>query len=130
MKSVIERLTAVADHNGDMMYAEPDIIAAATVALELAGGGLLAVCESDDADSSWTEVAVFHFHCGPATKDGVAVGPALYDRVFHGGGPAGSLRELRHTYWGEADNAGYIFYPNGKLIVDAIAKLRRWFDLD
>jgi hypothetical protein len=73
-------------------------------------------------------IAVFSFSSGPATKDGVEVGPVLYDSVFHGSGSVG-LRELRHTYWGIADNAGYIHYPNATLIIDALTQLRRWFDL-
>lgn len=126
-KSVIGRLTAIADHNGDPAYAEPEIRSVAAHAIELAGGGLLAVC--DEVPHS-VEFAVFRFAMGPATKDGVEVEPALFHRVFHGDGPSGSLRELRHTFWGEPDNSGYIFYPNGALIADAFAKLKRWFDCD
>jgi hypothetical protein len=51
----------------------------------------------------------------------------LWEQVFRGCGPSGSLRELRHTWWGEN---GYIYYVNGELITDAFAKLRQWFDLD
>jgi hypothetical protein len=131
VKSVIERLTAVIDHNGSTVYAEPEIRAVSTHALELAGHGLLAVCEDSEIEgSSWIEFAVFGFASGPATKDGVEVGPAYYERVFYGGGPSGVLRELRHTYWGNGDGGGYIFYPRGALITDALAKLQRWFDLD
>lgn len=55
---------------------------------------------------------------------------AKYEVVFHGRGTSDPLRELRHTYWGEADNAGYIFYPHAKLITDAFRVLGRWFDCD
>jgi hypothetical protein len=133
MISVIERLTALTDHNGDPVYAEPDIRRVATHAIELVGSpnqqncnGLLAVCE----DGIHVEFSVFRFASGPATIDGVVVEPATYEVVFYGGGPSSSLRELRHTYWGQADNGGYIFYPNAKLITAAFAALRRWFDCD
>lgn len=49
--------------------------------------------------------------------------------VFYGEGPGGkrgeSLRECRHTYWGES---GYIFYPDGKLITAALATLAEFYD--
>lgn len=107
------------NHNGEMGYAEPDIREKATEVHELEGKGLLAVL----VDGIHVSFAVFDWESGPAS-DG---GPAYYRVVFHGEGPSDSLRELRHTYWG--DN-GYIFYPNGKLIADAFAKLGRWFDCD
>lgn len=44
---------------------------------------------------------------------------------FHGNGPSGSLKECRHTYWGEA---GYIFYPNGKVISLAFKELSKYFN--
>lgn len=125
MKSVIDRLTVVLDHNGDPTYAEPEIRAVATHLIELRPG-LLAVIEED----IHVEVALFRWAGGPATKDGIEVEPAYYERVFHGGGPSGSLRELRHTYWGEPNNSGYIFYPNGALICAAFQHLKRWFDCD
>lgn len=129
MKSVIERLTPVIDHKNDPVYAEPEIRKVATRVVDLPGG-LLAVCEPDDPDDTWTEVALFSFSMGPATENGVEVEPAMFEHVFHGGGPAKVLRELRHTYWGEPNNNGYIFYPHGKLIAAAFEALKEWFDCD
>jgi hypothetical protein len=48
--------------------------------------------------------------------------------IFHGEGPSGSLRECRHTWWGEDDNDGYIFYPSGQIICSAFIKLSEFFD--
>lgn len=45
--------------------------------------------------------------------------------LFHGSGPTGSLRECRHTYWGED---GYIFYPNGPIISAAFKVLAEFYD--
>ena len=138
MKSVPERLTPIVDHNGDPVYAEPEIGKVATRVIDLfprdgmSPHGLLAACEPESGDphDAWTEVALFEWAGGPATKDGVEVEPSTFTRVFHGGGPARILRELRHTYWGEPNNAGYIFYPNGKLICAAFEALKEWFDCD
>lgn len=129
-KSVLDRLTAVPDHNDEPVYEEPAIRSVATHVIALAGGGLLAVCEPQGTEGTWTEFAVFRFASGPATVNGVEVSPACYEPVFHGSGPAGFLREMRHTYWGEPSNSGYIFYPPGALIADAFVKLKRWFDCD
>lgn len=123
MKELIERLQPIKDDQGDDVYEDAKIRAAAEV-IELAGGGLLAVSE----DGIHVSFVVFRFSSGPATRDGIVVSGAEWERVFHGSGPSGALRELRHTCWGEKDNGGYIFYPNGKLIADAFAKLERWFD--
>lgn len=57
-------------------------------------------------------------------------GVSHFERLFHGSGPSGYLRELRHTFWGEPDNGGYIFYPSAKLIADAFRVLGEWFDCD
>jgi len=46
--------------------------------------------------------------------------------LMHGEGPAGFLRECRHTYWGED---GYIFYPNKKHIDAAMQWLSKYYDL-
>lgn len=48
-----------------------------------------------------------------------------YEIVASGDGVAGSLREPRHTWFG--DN-GYIFYVNPKLLTWAFKQLERWFD--
>lgn len=92
--------------------------------------GLLAVSEDDGAIS----FVVFSWHSGPSTRDGVIVDGEKMEHVFHGRGYSGSLRELRHTYWGDTDHAtggdGYIHLPNGRLITNALAALREWFDLD
>lgn len=88
--------------------------------------GLLAV----DDDDGHVSFVVFEFNSGPSTRAGVEVDGVKMERVLHGRGFSGALRELRHTYWGESSNAGYIYYLNGKLIANALAALREWFDLD
>lgn len=118
-------LTPIIDHNDNPVYAEPDIRRIATRVIDLPRG-LLAV----RIEGIHVEVVLFELSGGPMTRNGIEVDPATYNRVFHGSGPSGSLRELRHTYWGEPDNSGYIFYPNGKLIAAAFEALKEWFDCD
>ena len=50
----------------------------------------------------------------------------MMECVFQGSGPSGSLRECRHTWWG--DDEGYVFYPPGKLIAQAFQELSVFFD--
>ena len=128
MSDIYESIATEPDdeHDGDVVWPEEAIRAAAGEVIELAGDGLLAVHDDDGAVS----FAVFQWQQGPATKDGKIVDGTKYRHVFHGRGFAGSLRELRHTYWGEQPDSNYIFYPRGDLIADAFAKLRRWFDCD
>ena len=114
------------DH--DPVYIEREIRSVAHVVEKLEGNGLLAVRYS--ANGVGIDFAVFDLACGPSTgPSGAVVDPeTYYEHVFHGSGTGDPLREMRHTYWGEANNSGYIFYPDGKLIADAFKKLARWFD--
>lgn len=61
------------------------------------------------------------------SSDGNGV-DTTWECIAHGEGFAESLRELRHTWWGEPDNAGYMFYPPMLAIAEAMAILRKWFD--
>jgi hypothetical protein len=124
--SFLDRLTAERDETGSdsTVYDLAQIRATSPRCIDLeVGDGLLAV---DDRELS-VSFAVFQFACGSATQNGVEVSGAKMSLVFHGEGPSGALRELRHTYWGED---GYIFYPNGELISKAFVALREWFDCD
>lgn len=128
MTDLIDRLATTTAANPAMgpLYADDELRKHATIVIDLEGRGLLAVLEDDIHISfvvaSWAE--------GPSIENGVEVGPNLYERVFHGSGPSGALRELRHTFWGESENSGYIFYPSAKLITDAFKQLQRWFDCE
>ncbi len=127
----MNRLTAEseADFGGcdGKVYDLAQIRATAARCIDLdASGGLLAV---DDRDVI-VSFALFRFHSGPATRNGAEVSGAKMSVVFHGSGPSGALRELRHTYWGEPENSGYIYYVNGELITKAFAALEEWFDCD
>lgn len=54
-----------------------------------------------------------------------------YDAVAHGMGfssPSGSVREPRHTWFG--DENGYVYYVNPALLAWAFSVLGRWFDYD
>jgi hypothetical protein len=123
MAEMFDLLKPEKDHNDDPIYSGKHIRELATVVVNLEGQGLLAVLE----DGIHISFAVFRWEQGSASGDPP---DEWYQRVFHGSGPSGSLRELRHTYWGETDNSGYIFYAPGKLIADAFKQLERWFDVD
>lgn len=98
-RELFERLTPIIDHKDDPVYRDADIRAAATHVINLDGRDLIAVLERQVAVS----FVVFAF-----SQSNVDGSDTLYERVFHGNGFSGSLRELRHTFWGEADNAGYL----------------------
>jgi hypothetical protein len=126
MKELFYQLTPVPDHNGDPTYADEEVRCKSTTVIELCmhngrPGGLLCVRE-DDIHVSFV-VLTF-------ASSTVEDAQTMWRRVFHGSGPSGALRELRHTYWGEVDNSGYIFYPNARLITEAFHHLNRWFDCD
>ncbi len=108
----------------EMLYLGSHICDVATEVIAL-DGGLLAVRQEDIHVS----FVVFRRECGESyvTDQYEPRTPAYYSVLFHGDGPSGSLRELRHTTWGES---GYIYYPNGLLISDAFKHLARWFDCD
>jgi len=128
VKDLLDRLTAEDESavNGcdGKVYDLVGIRATARRCIDLTGSGLLAV---DDGVDHHVSFAVFRFHSGPSTRNGVIVDGEKMSVVFHGSGPSGALRELRHTYWGEN---GYIFYPHGALIASAFAALKEWFDCD
>jgi hypothetical protein len=48
--------------------------------------------------------------------------------LMWGEGPSENLRECRHTYWGDEENSGYIFYPSGPLITAVFERLSAFFD--
>ena len=123
---MIEHLTTVREDNR-IAYRDADIRAHATEVHDLGQNGLLAVLIQDEL---WVSFAVFSFESGPSTVENDVIEGILWNRVFHGSGPTGVLRELRHTYWGEPDNSGYIFYPSATLITMAFEKLKTWFDCE
>ncbi len=84
--------------------------------VKLTGKGWLVLKRETDL---WLKFAVLEFHSSDE-KDQVTT-----TCLFHGEGTLGSLRECRHTYWGES---GYLFYPNGPLITAALQQLSEFFD--
>lgn len=116
-------------HDDEIVYRYADIVEKSSTVFALPANGLLAVSADflerpgGKDDGERISFVVFDFHASDVNGS-----DAEYQVVFHGEGFGGPLRELRHTYWGEADNSGYIFYPNGKLISAAFKILSRWFD--
>lgn len=47
------------------------------------------------------------------------------EELFHGDGPTGSLKELRHTYFA---NEGYIFYLPMEATIKALTILQEYFN--
>lgn len=123
--SSLPRYAAFGDDDTEV-YREGDIRVHATEVVEIpdsssATEGLLAVY----VDGINVSFALFQWH------DAVSSAPRdenRYRMLFQGDGTGGSLREMRHAYWGEANNAGYIFYTPRKLICEALIALGKWFD--
>ena|SRR5258708_25253720 len=76
----------------------------------------------NNIDEFWFKFAILSFHSSEFNGDNT-----ILTMVFHGEGPTGSLRECRHTYWGEE---GYMFYLKKDTIVSALEKLSEYYDLD
>lgn len=130
---------------GELLYAEPEIRAKATHVVPLlpcyppsaldpykdrSPRGLLAVLETPGSDH--VSFVVVEWVSGPVDLANLTPRlerqmEALYQPLFHGEGPSGTLRELRHTHWGHADD-GYLHEPNGALIAAAFEALKPWFD--
>lgn len=79
-----------------------------------------------DDRTDWICFAVLADVGGYSAEDGSIITEGSC--IFYGEGPSGNLRECRHTYWGEEDNHGYIFYLDGRLITAAFRRLSEFFD--
>jgi hypothetical protein len=90
--------------------------------LEPITGGFIVL----NIDGIWVNFAVLNDMGGTIAADGSTL--MEVGCVFWGDGPSGNLRECRHTFWGEEDNGGYIFYPSGLLIAAAFKRLSEFFD--
>ncbi len=103
------------DHCNDPLYSLDDIKKTYEV-IELKGNGYLVLNKND----IFLNFAVMSFVSSNLDDSDTKV--AI---VFHGSGPSDNLRECRHTWWGKD---GYIFYPNGPMIMDAFKHLAKYFD--
>lgn len=87
-------------------------------------GGWLILQRAKDHGGLWLRFAVLDFFQSEMNGQN-----ELATCLFFGDGPGGkageSLRECRHTYWGED---GYIFYPDGPLIAAAFEALSEFYD--
>lgn len=106
------------DYDGDTVYCIED--QDTDEIIDLPRHGKLLICN----EGITVYFAVLDWQSGQSS-DGT---PDTYRMVFHGSGPSAGLRECRHTWWGEPDNAGYIFYPTFDVIEAALRELRRWFE--
>lgn len=112
---MIDWLESVVNHNKDG-FVYPLEAAKKFEIIDLCCGGKLIL----NIDDNTIDFAVLEFY-----SSGINDTNVLLSEIFHGVGFSGSLRECRHTYWGED---GYVFYPNGKIIADAFKKLSIYFD--
>ena len=85
----------------------------------------LALHSEEPLGAGWMSFAFFEFYSSEGNED-TNIRVSL---VFHGEGPAGSLRECRHTYWGDENN-GYVFYMPWKAIVKSWEILAQYYDGD
>lgn len=94
----------------------------ATHAVEkLTGSSWLAIDERD----GWVDFLLLEF-TSECDEFGVVVSIPV-----RGSGTTGSLRELRHTWWGDENDRedGYWFYPNLEAVALMAIRLQRYFDV-
>lgn len=83
------------------------------------GEHVLLVSEQGQGNNTWIRWALLENAGGDNAG-------AFYSCAMSGEGPAGSLREPRHTWFGEGN--GYIFYVHARLIAETFRRLEYWFD--
>lgn len=96
------------------------------------GSGILAI-RSDKPiidmkdEGSWLDFGVFSWHSKGMFEDERIDAYSLWWKGCGPGGENCSLRELRHSYFGNSGD-GYVFYFSLNEMTAAIKLLRRWFD--
>lgn len=124
--SFIEKLKDVAKDDGiscgDPMYSLAEIKKAAREVHEMEGCWLALDFEGED--DFHVSFALFQFGYQHGNDPDTRVG-----LVFHGVGCWGSLREMRHIWWGP-DSEGYTFYLPGPAVIKALQHLQKYFDQD
>lgn len=99
-------------------------------------GGLVCVMDNSiaDRDSIMVDFAVLRFHSSNIDGSG-----GMYACFWYGVGFSGSIRECRHSYFGEPASYweedqkpidGYVSYLNGDLVKAACDVLKSYFDMD
>lgn len=76
---------------------------------------------ADAKDNTWLDWKFLQFHMSDGDGSN-----AFVEIICQGNGPT-SMRELRHTNWGEN---GYLFYPPFKAMRLLIDDLEQYYDLD
>lgn len=108
----------------DIKYGYLDYLKASYSVREICEDGWLVLYREED-HQDWLHFAVMQFYHSDSDGSNIRL-----SCIFYGDGPT-SLRELRHTYWGnEGDGSGYIFYPNKKIICSAFEALTEFFDMN
>lgn len=79
------------------------------------------------SQSEWVNFAVLEF--ASSNSDGT---DREYECFWYGEGPSGSLRELRHSWFGSSPKSddGYVFYINRSKMNTAFDFLSEYFDVD
>lgn len=115
----VEWLDGIKDDEQDTVVYSLDSIKAKYEVREICPNAWLVL--KWDTDHLWLNFALLAFHSSDGDDKNI-----LTDCVFYGEGPVGSLKEYRHTYWG---NNGYIFYPNQRIITEGLKALSEFYDL-
>lgn len=109
---------------GDSLYALSEIRQQSTELINVHPAHWLAL--KFDKDSFWLKFALFGF--SQSDLNSTEENTKVYT-VFEGEGPTGSLREMRHIYWGE-DGKGYIFYLPGNAVIKSLEYLKKYYDME
>lgn len=88
--------------------------------------GCFCIKNHKDKDSIWKYFAILSF--ASSNTDGT---DAEYDCFWFGEGPSGTLRECRHSYFGNSPSEidGYVFYLNRAVMNDAFDFLSEYYDM-
>lgn len=106
----------------DAWYRWEDLMAVPgiqVVPLDEHEGGWLLVHDRD----GWIDFALVEFAMSDDSGSERSV-----SLVWSGSGPGDGLRELRHSYFGDKSQPGYVFYLSMDRMEAAFKHLRRYFD--
>jgi hypothetical protein len=108
--------TQAHDINGEPIYSL-DTLRSMFEVRDLPGGQLVLKRTKD----LWLKFALVSF-----AESEIGGANEMVGVEMHGSGTLGSLRECRHTWWG--NTGGYVFYPNGVRITAMFRELAEFFD--
>ena len=106
----------------DYVYSSEEVRRVSDVIHHIEGGHFLAI-KRDPKYKGIIDFALYQFNHSDGDGEN-----EMWTRIFEGTGPSDGLREMRHIYWGEKDENGYIYYLDMKAVTSAFKILGEYFD--